>query len=234
MPTTTAAVIISDALKEILVIGEGEAPSATMFSDGLRMLNRLLDTFSNNNDFAYFASMEQKALTGQQMLTIGPTGDIVATRPIKVETAVVDRNGITYPVKVIDNEKYDDLTYKALAGANTQAVYYEATFPNGTLYLYPVASGCTLKIRVLNSVKQFASTSVNIDMPEGYEDAIMLALAIRMAPSYGKQVNPDTKQAARRAMNAIKVTNQVIPTMDLPDAVIGRSGSSFASFMSGG
>jgi len=70
-------------------------------------------------------------------------------------------------------------------------------------------------------------------MPEGYEDAIMLALAIRMAPGYGKQVNPDTKQAARRAMNAIKVTNQVIPTMDLPDAVMGRSGSSFASFMSG-
>ena len=126
MPTTTAAVIISDALKEILVIGEGEAPSATMLSDGLRMLNRLLDTLSNNNDFAYFASMEQKALTGQQILTIGPTGDIVTTRPIKVETAVVDRNGITYPVKVIDNEKYDDLTYKALAGANTQAVYYEA------------------------------------------------------------------------------------------------------------
>ena len=129
MPTTTAAVIISDALKEILVIGEGEAPSATMLSDGLRMLNRLLDTFSNNNDFAYFASMEQKALTGQQMLTIGPTGDIVATRPIKVETAVVDRNGITYPVKVIDNEKYDDLTYKALAGANTQAVYTRRLSP---------------------------------------------------------------------------------------------------------
>ena len=234
MATTTAAVIISDALKEILVIGEGETPSAAMLSDGLRMLNRLLDTLSNNNDFAYFASMEQKALTGQQILTIGPTGDIVTTRPIKVETAVVDRNGITYPVKVIDNEKYDAVTYKALQGANTQAVYYEATYPNGTLYLYPVSTGCTLKMRVLNSVKQFASTSVQIDMPEGYEDAIMLALAIRMAPGYGKQVSQDTKQAARRAMKAVKTTNQVVPTMDLPDAVMGRSGSSFSSFMSGG
>lgn len=234
MPTTTAAVIISDALKEILVIGEGEDPSATMLSDGLRMLNRLLDTFSNNTDFAYFASMEQKALTGQQMLTIGPTGDIVTTRPIKIETAVVDRNGITYPVKVIDNEKYDQITYKALAGANTQAVYYEPTYPNGTLYLYPISTGCTLKMRVLNSVKQFASTSVSIDMPEGYEDALILALAVRMAPSYGKNVNPDTKTAARKAMKAIKITNQVVPTMDLPDAVMGRSGSSFSSFMSGG
>lgn len=233
MPTTTAAVIISDALKEILVIGEGESPSATMLSDGLRMLNRLLDTFSNNPNWAYFASMEQKALTGQQSITIGPTGDIATTRPIKIETAVVDRNGISYPVKVIDNEQYDILTYKALAGANTQAIYYEATYPNGTLYLYPVASGCTLKMRVLNSVKQFATTAVQIDLPEGYEDAIMLRLAVRMAPSYGKTISNETKQAARNAMKAVTATNEVVPTMELPSAVQGHRGSSYASFMSG-
>lgn len=234
MPTTTAAVIISDALKEILVIGEGEAPSATMLSDGLRMLNRLLDTFSNGADFAYADASESVALTGQQSVTIGPTGSIATKRPLKIKSAYVDRGGISYPVAVIDGEQYDDLTYKADQGANTQAIYYDATYPDGTLYLYPISTGCTLHMSVIQSVKQFASTSVNIDMPEGYEDALMLALAIRMAPGYGKQINPETKTAARRAMNAVKVTNQVIPTLDLPDAVMGRSGSSFASFMSGG
>ena len=230
----TARNLISRAFRTLGLIKPGDAMPEADYAEALAEMNSIMESLSNSADFAFCSSQAHLILSGQQTVTIGPTGDIVTTRPIKVETAVVDRNGITYPVKVIDNEKYDDLTYKALAGANTQAVYYEATYPNGTLYLYPIASGCTLKIRVLNSVKQFASTSVNIDMPEGYEDAIMLALAIRMAPGYGKQVNPDTKQAARRAMNAIKVTNQVVPTMDLPDAVMGRSGSSFASFMSGG
>ena len=234
MPTTTAAVIITDALKEILVVSEGETPSATMYADGLRMLNRLLDTFSNNNDFAYYASQEVKTLAGESSFTIGPTGDLITTRPIKIDTAVVDRNGITYNVDVIDNQQYDVLTYKALQGANTQALYYHGTYPNGTVYLYPIATGCTLKMRVLNTVKQFATTAGNIDMPEGYEDAIMLALAIRMAPQYGKKVNPDTKIAAKRAMGAVKTTNQVIPTMDLPNAVMGKAGSSYAAFMSGG
>lgn len=230
----TARNLISRAFRTLGLIKPGDAMPEADYAEALAEMNSIMESLSNSADFAFFSSQAHLILSGQQTVTIGPTGDIVATRPIKVETAVVDRNGITYPVKVIDNEKYDPITYKALAGANTQAVYYEATYPNGTLYLYPVSTGCTLKMRVLNSVKQFASTSVNIDMPEGYEDAIMLALAIRMAPGYGKQVHPDTRQAARRAMNAIKVTNQVVPTMDLPDAVMGRSGSSFASFMSGG
>lgn len=216
MPTTTAAVIISDALKEILVIGESETPSATMLADGLRMLNRLLSTLSANNNFAFDQSYEIRPLNGEASFTMGPTGNIVTARPIKIETAYVVRTGISIPVRVFDNERYDDITSKALTGDDTQAIYYEGTYPNGTVYCYPVSTGCTLHMRTVNSVKQFASSSVQIDMPEGYEDGIMLSLACRMAPGYGKNLHPETKIATRRAMNAVKITNQVVPMMELP------------------
>lgn len=233
MTTTTAGVIIQDALVENGVLADGEVASGDMLDRGLRMVNRLLATLSNDTAWAYYASQETFNLTGQQSFTIGPTGDLVTVRPIKIETAVVDRNGITYPVKVIDNERYDLLTYKALSGANTQAIYYEATYPNGVVFCYPLATGCTLKMRVLNIVKQFADVSTQIEMPEGYEDAIMLALAVRMAPSYGRQVTPDLRRAAYGAMKAVKNTNTVIPTLNLPDSVLGTTGASYASFMSG-
>jgi len=233
MTTTTAAVIIEDALKENLIISEGETPSATMYADGLRMLNRLCDTLSNNDDFAYYASQYSMAMTGQTSFTIGPTGDLVQARPIKIDTAVVTRLGITYPVKVIDNQRYDDLTLKTLSGANTAAIYYEGTYPNGTVYCYPLSTGCTLQMRVLNQVKNFAATTTQIDMPEGYEDFLMLGLAIRMAPSYGRPVNPDTRTAYKAAKKLVMNTNQVVPTMELPNAVMGKSGSSYAAFMSG-
>jgi hypothetical protein len=232
--STTAAIIITDALTEISVIGEDQVPSAKMMDDGLRMLNRLLNVLSTNGDWAYYPSQIQIALTGQQSFTIGPlTGDITTNRPIKVDTAVVDRLGITYPVKVIDNQRYDILTYKALQGANTQAIYYEAQYPLGIVYCYPIATGCTLQMRVLNSVKQFADLSVQIELPEGYEDAIMLALARRMAPSYGKQISPETRLAAINAMKAVMQVNQVIPTLELPNAVMGNTGSTYSAFMSG-
>lgn len=233
MTTTTAAVIIEDALKENLIISEGETPSATMYADGLRMLNRMCDTLSNNDDFAYYASQYSMAMTGQTSFTIGPTGDLVQARPIKIDTAVVTRLGITYPVKVIDNQRYDDLTLKTLSGANTAAIYYEGTYPNGTVYCYPLSTGCTLQMRVLNQVKNFAATTTQIDMPEGYEDFLMLGLAIRMAPSYGRPVNPDTRTAYKAAKKLVMNTNQVVPTMELPNAVMGKSGSSYAAFMSG-
>ena len=233
MTTTTAAVIIEDALKENLIISEGETPSATMYADGLRMLNRMCDTLSNNDDFAYYASQYSMAMTGQTSFTIGPTGDLIQARPIKIDTAVVTRLGITYPVKVIDNQRYDDLTLKTLSGANTAAIYYEGTYPNGTVYCYPLSTGCTLQMRVLNQVKNFAATTTQIDMPEGYEDFLMLGLAIRMAPSYGRPVNPDTRTAYKAAKKLVMNTNQVVPTMELPNAVMGKSGSSYAAFLSG-
>ena len=234
MATTTGLQIITDAFAEIGVIGEGETPNASMVALGLRILNRMLDSLSNNTNWAYFASSETKALTGQSSFTIGPTGDVVSDRPIAVETATVVVNGITYPVKVIDNERYDILTYKALTGAYTAAVYYEGTYPNGTVYVYPICSGATLNLRVLNNVKQFATELVQIDMPEGYEDAIVLNLATRLARSYGREVSKDLKMDAIKAMKAVTKTNTVIPTLELPEAVMGKSGGSYAAFMSGG
>jgi hypothetical protein len=233
MPTTTAQVIITDALKEIQVVAENETPTTTMLADGLRMINRLLDTFSNDRNFAYFPSLLSIALTGQASFTIGTTGDIVADRPIEINTAYVDRSGVSYPVKVIDNERYDRITYKLLAGANTQAIYYEATYPLGLVYPYPIATGCTLYMRVLNSVKQFAALSTNIDMPPGYEDYIMLGLAIRWAPQFGKTVSPDTKMAYHRASKNVKQNNLVVPTMSLPVAVQSGNRGSYSDYLSG-
>lgn len=233
MTTTTAQVIIIDALKEIQVVGEGETPTATMLDDGLRMLNRLLDTFSNNSDFAYYASTVTFTLAGAASFTVGPTGDVVSDRPISIETANVDVSGITYPVKVVDNQRYDEITYKALAGAYPACLYYEATYPNGTVYVWPLSTGGTLDMRVINSVKQFAALTTQIDMPQGYEDYLVLALAIRSAPMYGSPVNPDTKIAYLRAKSAIHKTNQLVPTLQLPNAVMGRTGSSYAAFMAG-
>ena len=233
MPTTTAQVIITDALKEIQIIGESETPSASMLSDGLRMVNRFLDTLSNDQNFAYFQNLINLPLTGQPSFTIGTGGDISGDRPIAINTAYVVRDGVSYPVKVIDNERYDRITYKALQGANTQAIYYEAQYPLGIVYCYPIATGCTLYMRPLGVVKQFSALATNIDMPPGYEDFIMLGLAIRWAPQFGKNASPDTKLAYRRASGQVKNTNLIVPTMSLPVAVQSGNRGSYSDYLSG-
>jgi hypothetical protein len=88
------------------------------------------------------------------------------------------------------------------------------------VYVYPKCSSVTLNLRTVDQVKTFAATSTSIDMPEGYEDAIMLALAIRMAPGYGVPVSQDTRLAASRAMKVVKRSNRVVPKLDIPDALM--------------
>ena len=233
MPTTTAQVIITDAMQETGILSDGATPTTNQLNDGLRMLNRLLMTFSNSTTFAYYQNLISIPLTGQASFTIGPGGDISGDRAIEINSAYVDRNGVSYPVKVIDNERYDRITYKLLAGANTQAIYYEAQYPLGIVECFPIATGCTLYMRVLNIVKQFTSLTDTIDMPPGYEDYIMLALAIRMAPSYGMTVQRETQMAYRRASNAVKTNNLIIPTMSLPVAVQSGNRGSYSDYLSG-
>lgn len=227
MPTAQA--IITDALKEIQVISEDETPSATMLSDGLRMLNRLLETLSQRITFAPQMTTLTKVLAGESTLTIGPTGALVATRPITIEAAHVLDGAISYPVQVIDRAQWDALTYKAEPGDMPTCIFYDGTYPNGTLYLHPVSSGNTLVLRSVSVVKSFATISTELDMPPGYEDAIMLRLAVRMAPGYGVALSPETALAARVAMKEIKKTNLDIPLLHTPF----ESGETLADYVAG-
>ena len=230
----TAQTIILDALKEIGVLAEGDTPTASMADDALRALNRILEMMSNNQSFSPFANHESRALTGEQSFTIGVGGDLNTARPIRIDTATVDRNGISYPVTVIDNQKWDSIVYKAAAGANTVVLYYEATSPLGIVHLWPVASGCTLNLRVINQVLYFPNLAATLVMPQGYEEYCIKQLAINIFPQYpAGNLSPVTVAAAKAAMRYIGQTNNVVPTMAIDNNLLNQRGGSLAGFLGG-
>lgn len=229
----TAMTIVTDALKEIGVLADAETPSSSMADDAFRALNRLMQLWSNSQSFAYVASTVSQALTGQASFTVGPTGDVVADRPISVETATVIRDGITYPVEVTDNQKWDSISYKAATGANTSIVYYAADVPNGIVNLWPLATGCTINLRVLNLVFEFPDLSTDVVMPPGYEEAFIKNLAVNLAPQFGTTPSPLTQRAAISSMKTISRTNNVIPTMSIDSSLMGYRGGSLPAFLGG-
>lgn len=230
----TAYTVITDALKEIGVLAEGETPSGTMADDAFRALNRLTEKMSQDQAFAFYASTETRALTGESSFTIGPTGQLSTTRPIRIDTATVDRNGITYPVTVVDNQKWDSIIYKGAQGANTTVVYYEARYPDAIVHVWPIATGCTLNMRVLNNVVTFANQGVTLSLPPGYEEYLVKELAINIHPQYPASVlNPCTVVAAKDAWAYIRDTNNVVPTMTIDSNLVNRHGGSLAAFLGG-
>jgi P22 tail accessory factor len=53
-------------------------------------------------------------------------------------------------------------------------------------------------------------------IPNWSEDAIIPLFALRLAPTLGKQISPDTRTAARRGLNALLVGTYTIPSMQMP------------------
>ncbi len=65
--------------------------------------------------------------------------------------------------------------------------------------------------------------SAESGLPDTAVDPFATLLAVRLAPSYGKQVSPALAIAAKAAQGALMVTNNTIPAMAYPTTLpVGR------------
>ena len=65
------------------------------------------------------------------------------------------------------------------------------------------------------------------NLPDAAWEAVITNLALRMAPSYGKQVNIETKVTARHALNTILARASMPSEMKLPAMPSGAGNKSF-------
>ena len=204
---TTALQLIEDALREIGIKDDANALSAEESAHGLRVLNRLLGRWSQRRLLLPVLSDVSIPLDGSASYTIGPTGDVVATRPIRVEMARHVLNGLEYPVRVLNQQEWNAISDKALTGEPVCDVWYEATPTNGTLHLHAIASTGTLKINSRALLLSVTSLTQVLTLPEGYEDALVPALADACASSYQIQTSGDVLRRAAAGMRAIQNAN---------------------------
>jgi hypothetical protein len=66
--------------------------------------------------------------------------------------------------------------------------------------------------------------------PDSAHDAIITNLALRLAPSYGKQVSAETKATARHGFNTLLARAAVPPEMQLPGSLPAGAGNKGTTF----
>ena len=57
------------------------------------------------------------------------------------------------------------------------------------------------------------------NVPDSANEAVFLNLAVKLAPSFGKTVMPETKVSARAALNTVSLRNTSPPVMQLPSSL---------------
>lgn len=203
-----AQTIITDALLEIGVLGPADSLPPEDAALGLRKLNQILQRWSNLRLMLPVLTQINVPLNGGQIYSIGPSGDVVALRPLRVMSASsVDNFGTEYPCNVINQELWNSISVKNVVGGPVSDVWYEATNTDGRIHVYPkAASNYSLHLQCMVLLDSF-TLSEDVALPEGYETALTLTLADDLASSYGRQSSPDLRRRATAAVRVVKRTN---------------------------
>ncbi len=150
--------------------------------------------------------------------SIGPSGaDFTGPRPVKILKANLVISTVTpasrMPLAILPFEDYGDIPVLQLPPTGiTEALYYEATFPNGVLHFWPPIAYNSIEIwqnAALVAPATLATVVAGTFAP-GYENAIIYSLADRCQYLCTKQMgerNPKIAGWALRARQQVRNAN---------------------------
>lgn len=212
---TTATTIITSALQEIGVLGDGETLSASDAAMALSRLNMIVSGWITEPNYQFTTTTVTATLTaGVQSATIGPAMTFNCPRPVRLEGGCYVRaNGLDYPLQVVTQEEYNAVPLKSISGPWPQMVYYDRGFPTGICYFYPTGP-CTVYLNIQTLFAVFADLATSYTFPPGYERAYTLTLAEEMAPTFTRQINPMTQRNAHNARRMVKRANFSVPQLN--------------------
>lgn len=214
--TFTALQLITRAGTLAGIFAQGEVPSAADGQDALALLNGLVDGFATQR-LALPASQREvfSFVTSQSTYTIGPSGaDWVTTRPVSIDAMAVLSLTATPNFEIgmapLDDQSYTALSIKGLTAPFPTYFYWNATFPNGSIFVYPTPTDAVNYQAVLYTPTQlstFATLSTSVTMPPGYYRMLYYNLAQELAPAFARELSPVVAGLAAQSLADIKRIN---------------------------
>lgn len=193
--------VINGALRVLGVIGAGDKATPEDYSNCSEALNLYIKQLQTKGlPLWKVEDLQVPMVIGQQSYTIGPTGNVVTTRPLRVVMAFIrsPQNNDTV-LQVISRQEYMQLGYKPSQGIPNQC-YYDPQLDNGVLYIYNAASatGWTIHLQVQMPVDDVLTPGAIPDFPSEWFNCLKFGLADQLAMEYGV-VAPVRAELAQRA-----------------------------------
>lgn len=221
---TTARDLITLALFDAGVFGTGQTPQASDINNGLTRLNDMIAQWQRNRWLIWCTKDVSAPMNGSVSYTIGTGQTFNTPRPDRLENGCFIRqvtpappNQPDWPLTLIQSrEAYSNIRLKQL-GSFPNYVFYDAAFPVGKIYPWPLPSSLyELHLLVKEQLQFFADLSTVYAMPEEYKRAIRFNLQEEFLSAY--RLPPDDKLSMRAAaaLNVIRNANAQIPVLMLP------------------
>lgn len=225
MAVTSAVDLITLALKQIRVLGVGDTLSDEDAQDSLAVLNMMMESWSLGKLYIYEEKLYSfPFVNGQPSYTVGPGGDFAMDdRPLKLTSAYTQSQSISYYMTILtDAAQYDALVNKGVVVSYPTLVWYEQTYPLGTLHFWPVPNGNTVFLRFWEQLQQFSSLATTIALPIGYKECMLFNLAISLAGQFGIEPPASVVSKAQTSMARLKRYNIKAQAMTSEAAYMNR------------
>ena len=223
---TTAGDLINGSLRLLGVLAEGETPSAETSQDALFAMNQMIQSW-NTERLAVFSAQEQIVTwpPSTRSRTFGPTGDIVANRPVALDDSTYFRDpasGISYGLKLINQQQYNGIAVKTVTSTYPQVLWVNMTYPDIEMYVYPVPTrALEFHIVSVEELTQPAGLATDLAFPPGYLRCFRYNLACELAPEFGTEPSRQVQRIAMTSKRNLKRINAPDDIMALPYSIVG-------------
>lgn len=202
---TTASDLLNDAL---LLAGVGSVEQTQdnpSFQQALRVANRLMDSWSNEYQLTFNTILDSFAMIPAQ---VSYSTSLLSSRPLKIKNCYLRISSIDYPVMLIEQSEYADISFKSQSSLPAK-MYYNPDFPNGTMYFFPAPSAAYQAfVSYYPALMNFTDATTAVTLPKGFERMIVANLAVELAPYFGREVQASVGVMAIESKASVKRTNQ--------------------------
>jgi hypothetical protein len=151
---------------------------------------------------------------GPQQISYTIPGDFKMQRPLRITNAFTriytQGSGLDYPISIVDQKRYVDIGFKAIQAPWPIVLWYNPTYPLGTLSFYQNPSdSAELHLYSDLILTNFTSLTQEVVMPQGYVRFLKRKLARELAPEYGSIWTPQQEKLTKEAEDFVKSLNAV-------------------------
>lgn len=223
--------LITLALKNAGVIGVGQTASAEDMNDACQMLNAMISQWQRRRYLVYHLKDMSVTATGAESYSVGQNGDFdISSRPASIKGAYARQvinanpNQIDYQIRILPSrETYAQIAMKSLQSF-PQWAWYDAAYPLGSLFVYPVISS-QFEIHIL--VEEILQTVENLtdamNIPPEYTEAMLYNLAIRLSAAWASPLNPAVVGLAKASLETLRTANAQVPIMQMPRGLVSAA-----------
>lgn len=215
-----ASDIIREALELATITAANEEPKPEDVRVAQRHMQTMLDGWSIQ-PLTSFTSRRFNVAPVAGSVTVGPLGiAAIPKRPPVIQPGVYWADGDARTL-VWPTPEQVFLGLDQNKNGTPCSYYYEPSQPLGVIHLLPVPTSGTLVFSVLEEAPAFSTLNADVDLPQGYRQALVYNLAIILGPIFHKKVDPDVRKIADAAKNNIEARNFRVPELCITNASIG-------------